>query len=95
MIRDSGFEIEETGLKRKDMHIIEEWIQLGLTIAREAGDLIAERYNTSFTVSRKGAINLVTEVDLAAEELLVRRRLPFPSAWKLTGKWSGAPCSIL
>lgn len=61
------------------MQKIEEWIQLGLTVVREAGDLIAERYNTRFSVSQKGAINLVTEVDLAAEELLVARiRGAFP-----------------
>jgi len=80
MIRDSRFVIEEPELKRRDMHKIDEWIQLGLTVAREAGNLIAERYNTSFAVSQKGAINLVTEVDLAAEELLVGRiRKEFPS----------------
>ncbi len=55
------------------MHNIDEWIRVGLAVAREAGDLIAERYNTSFKVSQKGAINLVTEVDLAAEELIVAR----------------------
>jgi myo-inositol-1(or 4)-monophosphatase len=58
---------------------IEQCAKFGAEIALEAGQLIRERYNTGFTVSQKGAINLVTEVDLAAEELVVSRiRNAFP-----------------
>jgi myo-inositol-1(or 4)-monophosphatase len=58
---------------------IDECAKLGSEIALEAGQLIRERYNTSFAVTQKGAINLVTEVDFAAEELIVSRiRNAFP-----------------
>ena len=64
----------------KIMINVDECAQLGMKIAREAGFLILERHNTGFAVSRKGTINLVTEVDLAAEELIVTRiRKAFPS----------------
>jgi myo-inositol-1(or 4)-monophosphatase len=52
---------------------IDYFAQAGMEVAREAGLLILERFNTDFAVSQKGAINLVTEVDLAAEELIVTR----------------------
>lgn len=59
---------------------IDQFIQIGTAAAREAGSLILERFNTDFAVAKKGAINLVTEVDLAAEELIVRRiRTAFPT----------------
>ncbi|MBN1568412.1 MAG: inositol monophosphatase [Acidobacteria bacterium] len=59
---------------------IDQFIQVGTEAAREAGALILERFNTDFTIAQKGAINLVTEVDLAAEELIVGRiRKAFPT----------------
>ncbi|UCF37897.1 MAG: inositol monophosphatase [Acidobacteriota bacterium] len=39
--------------------------------ATEAGALIFQKRKTAFKVSKKGKVNLVTEVDLAAEELIV------------------------
>ena len=59
---------------------IDEIAQFGAQLAHEAGSLILARYNTGFSVSQKGAINLVTDVDLAAEELIVSKiRARFPS----------------
>jgi myo-inositol-1(or 4)-monophosphatase len=52
---------------------VDECIELGLTAIREAGNLLRERSRTEFAVSHKGVVNLVTEVDLAAEELIVGR----------------------
>ncbi len=47
--------------------------------AREAGRLLMRRFRTAFAVAHKGEVNLVTEVDLAAEELIVSRiRSAFP-----------------
>ncbi len=48
-------------------------------IARRAGRLLAERFPTDFRVEHKGAVDLVTEVDRAAQELVeaeIRRRHP-------------------
>jgi myo-inositol-1(or 4)-monophosphatase len=62
------------------MEDIDNFIRVGMEAAREAGRLILERFNTDFAVTQKGAINLVTEVDLAAEELIVGHiRKTFPS----------------
>jgi myo-inositol-1(or 4)-monophosphatase len=59
---------------------IDDFVQVGMDAAREAGLLLRERLQTGFEVLQKGVINLVTEVDLAAEELIVARiRKAFPS----------------
>jgi len=62
------------------MDRIEEFAELGTEVAREAGQLLLDRFHTEFTVTHKGIVNLVTEVDLAAEELIVARiRKEFPA----------------
>jgi len=62
------------------MNDIEDFAQVGIEIAREAGQLLLERFHTDFAVSHKGAVNLVTDVDLASEELIVSRiRKAFPT----------------
>ena len=54
--------------------------KLGEAVAREAGSILLDHYRTAFSVEHKGAVNLVTEVDLAAEEWIVSRiRKAFPS----------------
>jgi myo-inositol-1(or 4)-monophosphatase len=54
---------------------INECEKVGITAAREAGALLRERFRTQFSVVQKGVINLVTEVDLAAEKLIVSKIL--------------------
>ncbi len=47
--------------------------------ALEAGQMLLSHLQTDFQVSKKGRINLVTEMDLKAEKLIVDRiRLDFP-----------------
>lgn len=47
--------------------------------AKLAGSYLLEKFRTNFAVSHKGVINLVTEVDVAAEELITARlRDAFP-----------------
>jgi myo-inositol-1(or 4)-monophosphatase len=54
--------------------------RLARRTAIEAGKLLLERRGSPFEISKKGPVNLVTEVDLAAEELIVGRiRDRFPS----------------
>ncbi len=55
------------------MNDIDRFSQVGIEAARDAGKFLRSRFQTGFTVSRKGAIDLVTEVDLAAEEMIVSR----------------------
>ncbi|MDR0310525.1 MAG: inositol monophosphatase [Acidobacteriota bacterium] len=50
---------------------MDEFVRIGEEAARKAGALLRERFNTRFSVEQKGVINLVTEVDLAAEKLIV------------------------
>jgi myo-inositol-1(or 4)-monophosphatase len=49
-------------------------LDFAISVAQEAGALLRDRLNTKFTISHKGAINLVTEVDIASETL-IRERL--------------------
>jgi myo-inositol-1(or 4)-monophosphatase len=59
---------------------IDECAELGETVVREAGRILIEHYRTDFAVEHKDTVNLVTEVDLAAEEWIVSRiRKAFPS----------------
>jgi myo-inositol-1(or 4)-monophosphatase len=44
-----------------------------LEVAREAGALVMRGYRSPKSVQKKGAIDLVTEYDLAAETLIVKR----------------------
>jgi len=48
---------------------------VGESAAREAGALLLARFRTGVTVHHKGEIDLVTEADLASEELVVSRLL--------------------
>jgi myo-inositol-1(or 4)-monophosphatase len=52
---------------------IDDFARVGTEVAREAGRLLLGRFNGEFTISHKGTVNLVTDVDLAAEELIVSR----------------------
>ncbi|MEE8160125.1 MAG: inositol monophosphatase family protein [Acidobacteriota bacterium] len=48
-------------------------------LALEAGQFLLSRFRSDFDISKKGRINLVTEMDLRAEEMIVSRiRREFP-----------------
>jgi fructose-1,6-bisphosphatase/inositol monophosphatase family enzyme len=49
------------------MTCIDDFARVGTEVAREAGQLLLDRFKTEFTVAHKGVVNLVTDVDLAAE----------------------------
>lgn len=58
---------------------IAEFARVGEETARAAGRFLLENLHTGFSVARKGEIDLVTEIDLAAEKLIVSRiRDAFP-----------------
>ena len=42
-------------------------------LARDAGNLLLEKFGRITAITKKGDINLVTEADLASEELIVER----------------------
>jgi len=59
---------------------IGEFARVGTKAALEAGRLLMKHVRTDFAVAHKGDVNLVTEIDIAAEELIVGRILEaFPS----------------
>lgn len=58
---------------RPDDKEVAAYAQVGEEVAREAGGFLMDHFRGRFTVARKGEIDLVTEVDLAAEELIVSR----------------------
>jgi len=76
------------------MRDLERYERIAVEVAREAGDLLMVRLRTGFTVSHKGEVNLVTDVDVAAEELIVSRILhAFPDHTILAEENHSAPKS--
>jgi len=55
------------------MSDIDDYARVGIEVVREAGELLLGRVHTDLEVSHKGTVNLVTDVDLAAENLIVDR----------------------
>ncbi|HTH51199.1 MAG TPA: inositol monophosphatase family protein, partial [Pyrinomonadaceae bacterium] len=54
-------------------------LNFAVETARDAGRILLERYGRTHTVTKKGDINLVTEADLASEQLIIERiRSHFP-----------------
>jgi myo-inositol-1(or 4)-monophosphatase len=50
-----------------------EFARVGEETAREAGRFLMEHLHGGFSIARKGEIDLVTEIDIAAEKLIVAR----------------------
>jgi myo-inositol-1(or 4)-monophosphatase len=48
-------------------------LNFAIETAREAGQLLLEKFDRNIKVSKKGDINLVTEADLASEALIIER----------------------
>jgi myo-inositol-1(or 4)-monophosphatase len=58
---------------------IDRYAAEGEETARQAGRYLLEKFRTEFTIRHKGEINLVTEVDVAAEDMITSRlRKAFP-----------------
>jgi myo-inositol-1(or 4)-monophosphatase len=48
-------------------------LNFAINAARDAGRIIAEKYGRNVQIKNKGVIDLVTEADLAAEQLIIER----------------------
>src|SRR5215210_5866875 len=48
-------------------------LNFAIETAREAGQVLLEKFGKKINVSMKGDINLVTEADLASEKLIIDR----------------------
>jgi myo-inositol-1(or 4)-monophosphatase len=54
-------------------------LNFAIETAREAGQILLEKFGRKINISKKGDINLVTEADLASEKLIIERiRSHFP-----------------
>lgn len=53
------------------MKPLDEEVAVAMRVAEMAGDMIRERWDQPVDIAHKGAVDLVTEVDLAAEEIIV------------------------
>ncbi len=48
-------------------------LNFAIETAREAGQILLEKFGRKINVSKKGDINLVTEADLASEKLIIEK----------------------
>jgi len=48
-------------------------LNFAIETAREAGQILLERFGRKITITKKGDINLVTEADLASEKLIIEK----------------------
>lgn len=66
--------------REEDMKLnTEQLLDLTITVAREAGAILRDRYGQEHDVRFKGPVDLVTEADAAAEALIARRlRAAYP-----------------
>ncbi len=48
-------------------------LNFAIELARDAGQILLEKFGRKINISMKGDINLVTEADLASEELIIER----------------------
>jgi myo-inositol-1(or 4)-monophosphatase len=66
------------------------YLESAVSIAREAGALLREKFNLPHTIEYKGRINIVTEADHASEALIIRRiRETYPDHDILTEESKG------
>jgi myo-inositol-1(or 4)-monophosphatase len=65
--------------RKQDSRALVEFARVGEEVARAAGRFLMENLHSGFHVARKGEIDLVTDIDLAAEKMIVSRlREAFP-----------------
>ncbi len=65
-------------------------LNFAIETAREAGQLLLEKFGRKLNVSKKGDINLVTEADLASEKLIIERIRSYYPKHSILAEESGA-----
>jgi myo-inositol-1(or 4)-monophosphatase len=65
-------------------------LNFAIQTAQDAGRVLAERFGRALQVSNKGDIDLVTEADLAAEQLIVERIKSYHPRHAILAEESGA-----
>ncbi len=72
------------------MKVYEQWSLHAENIAREAGELLQQRWRHTHTVRAKGFRDIVTETDLAAERIIVGRLRELFPTHAITSEEAGA-----
>lgn len=65
-------------------------LNFAINTAREAGRMLLERFGRHLQISNKGAIDLVTEADLAAEAFIIERIKSYYPRHQILAEESGA-----
>lgn len=79
-------------MNKKELHRM---LDLATQAAIDAGRLLAEKQQTDFQISKKGPVNLVTEMDILAEQMIVDRILnSFPDHRILAEESGGEKGSV-
>lgn len=65
-------------------------LNFAIETAREAGQLLLEKFGRKLNVSKKGDINLVTEADIASEKLIIERIRSYYPKHAILAEESGA-----
>ena len=69
-------------------------LNFAIQTARDAGQILAERFGRAIQVTHKGDIDIVTEADLAAERLIVERIRSYYPRHAILAEESGASLAI-
>ncbi|HXH68756.1 MAG TPA: inositol monophosphatase family protein, partial [Pyrinomonadaceae bacterium] len=65
-------------------------LNFAMETAREAGQILLEKFERKIEISLKGDINLVTEADLASEKLIVEKIRSYYPKHSILAEESGA-----
>jgi myo-inositol-1(or 4)-monophosphatase len=65
-----------------------------VSMARDAGKIIAEKFGRSIEITYKGDINIVTDVDVAAEKLIIDRIMRNHPDHSILTEESGCPTKL-
>ncbi|HEX8650743.1 MAG TPA: inositol monophosphatase family protein [Pyrinomonadaceae bacterium] len=69
-------------------------LNFAIQAARDAGQILAERFGRAIQITHKGDIDIVTEADLAAERLIVERIRSYYPRHAILAEESGASLAI-
>ena len=70
-------------------------LNFAIETAREAGQILLEKFGRKISVSKKGNINLVTEADLASEKLIIEKIRSYHPKHMILAEESGESVAVI
>lgn len=70
-------------------------LNFAIETAREAGQILLDKYGRKINVSKKGDINLVTEADLVSEKLIIERIRSYYPKHAILAEESGESVAVI